>query len=74
MEHAGKKIDRASKNLMRSQVEDVLKIQREIDKKIDIYREETGINEYVNFWDDLKLKNNDTIKTISRFMVLKCNR
>ncbi len=71
---AGKKIDRASKNLMRSQVEDVLKIQREIDKKIDIYREETGINEYINFWDDLKLKNNDTIKTISRFMVLKCNR
>jgi len=72
--NAGGKIDRKQKNIMRSQLEQILELQKKIDNEIEKYRRESNINEYRRFWNDLKNKNNENVKTISRYMVLKCNR
>ncbi|NLO20978.1 MAG: hypothetical protein GX119_03125 [Syntrophomonadaceae bacterium] len=68
------RIDRQQKNAMRAQLEEVLAIHRSLDKKIDGYRKESTHSEYSRFWNELKHENNENIKNISRFMVLKCNR
>ncbi len=68
------KIDRQEKNIMRSQLEEILDIHRTLDKKIDNYREVSISSEYRRFWNELKNENMEKVKSISRFMVLKCNR
>jgi uncharacterized protein VirK/YbjX len=68
------RIERQQKNIMRSQLEEILAIHRTLEKKIDLYRKESTHSEYSRFWNDLRANNNENIKTISRFMVLKCNR
>ncbi len=68
------KIGRPEKNIMRSQLEEILAIHRNLDKKIDSYREASSNGEYRRFWKDLQEENTEKVKSISRFMVLKCNR
>ncbi len=68
------KIDRQQKNVMRSQLEEILTIHRNLNKKIEAFSKETTSSEYRRFWNDLKDQNGENVKTISRFMVLKCNR
>lgn len=68
------KIDRKQKNIMRAQIEDVLKMQKEINKKIESYAAQTEPPEYKKFWQELQTRNLETIKKVSRYMVAKCNR
>lgn len=68
------KINRQQKNLMRTQIEEVLQLQKDIDKKIDTYASTTEPQEYQKFWHELKTKNQETIQKVSRYMVAKCNR
>ena len=46
------RIDRKQKNIMRSQLEKVLEMQKEIDHKIDDFRKETEVPEYQQFWEN----------------------
>ena len=68
------RIDRKQKNIMRSQLEKVLEMQKEIDHKIDNFRNETEVPEYQQFWDELRTNNIETMQRLSRFMVRKCIR
>lgn len=68
------KIDRQQKNQMRARIEDILKLQKDIDKKIDEYAAQTEPAEYKKFWQELKTINLETIQKVSRYMVTKCNR
>ena len=68
------RIDRKQKNIMRSQLEKVLEMQKEIDHKIDNFRKETEVPEYQQFWEELRTNNIETMQRLSRFMVRKCNR
>jgi hypothetical protein len=68
------RIDRKQKNIMRSQLEKVLEMQKEIDHKIDDFRKETEVSEYQQFWEELRTTNIETMQRLSRFMVRKCNR
>jgi hypothetical protein len=68
------RIDRKQKNIMRSQLEKVLEMQKEIDHKIDSFRKETEVPEYQQFWEELRTTNIETMQRLSRFMVRKCNR
>ncbi|MGI5911291.1 MAG: hypothetical protein ACOX6E_01740 [Syntrophomonadaceae bacterium] len=71
---ANVKIERTQKNIMRNQLEEVLKKHHEINEKIDDFNKTTEVPEYQQFWQELKRTNSETIKTISRFAVRKCNR
>ncbi len=68
------RIDRKQKNIMRSQLEKVLEMQKEIDHKIDNFRKDTEVPEYQQFWEELRTTNVETMQRQSRFMVRKCNR
>ncbi len=68
------KIDRQQKNIMRSQLEEILVVHQNLDKKIEAFREESASSEYRRFWNELKEQNSEKVKNISRFMVMKCNR
>ncbi|KUG05189.1 hypothetical protein ASZ90_017375 [hydrocarbon metagenome] len=68
------RIDRQQKNIMRSQLEEVLTIHRNLDEKLAIFQQQSVNSEYRRFWNELKEQNSENVKTISRFMVLKCNR
>lgn len=68
------KIERRQKNIMRGQLEEVLQIQKDIDKKIDDFHEVTEVPEYQRFWQELKQTNSATIQKLSNYMVRKCNR
>lgn len=68
------RIDRKQKNIMRSQLEKVLEMQKIIDRKIDDFHKETEVAEYQQFWQELKNSNTETMQRLSRFMVRKCNR
>jgi hypothetical protein len=60
---------------MRSQVEQVLLLYRQIGEKVDTFSQDNKhISEYQKFWQGIKEHNTEQIKAISRFMVLKCNR
>ncbi|NLB88881.1 MAG: hypothetical protein GX790_06595 [Syntrophomonadaceae bacterium] len=68
------KIDRKQKNIMRAQIEDILKLQKDINAKIDTYAAQTEPPEYQKFWQELKTINLETIQKVSRYMIAKCNR
>ena len=68
------RIDRQQKNIMRSQLEEVLTIHRNLDEKLAVFQHQSANSEYRRFWNELKEQNSENVKTISRFMVLKCNR
>jgi len=68
------KINRQDKNLMRKQLEEILSIQKDLDKKINNYQQESVVEEYRGFWQELGQNNKDSIQRVSRYMVRKCNR
>jgi uncharacterized protein VirK/YbjX len=68
------KISRQDKNLMRKQLEEILSIQKDLDKKINNYQQESIVEEYRGFWQELGQNNKDSIQRVSRYMVRKCNR
>ncbi len=71
---ANVKIERRQKNIMRSQLEKVLEMQKEVEREIDDFHKETEVPEYQQFWQELKQNNTQTMQKLARFMVRKCNR
>lgn len=70
----GVKIERAEKNLMRSRLETVLQMHKELDGKIEEFEHGIQAEDYRRFWKELRANNSESIKTVSRYMVSKCNR
>lgn len=70
----GIKINRQQKNAMRMQLEKVLQMQKDLDKKIDNFQKDCEVDEYRKFWQEIKKQNKENILHVSRFMVRKCNR
>lgn len=68
------KVSRQDKNQMRKQLEEILSIRKALDQKINDYRQESIIEEYREFWQDMEKNNKEDIQKLSRFMVRKCNR
>jgi hypothetical protein len=69
-----KRIDRPIKNAMRARLEHILQHYREIAVSIDKFRVQTANEEYVRFWDQLQHDNDELMRNISRYMVMRCNR
>lgn len=68
------KIPRPQKDQMRQNLEVIIQMHKEIDQKIDVFKQETEVGEYQNYWSSLKSKTNENIQNISAYMVRKCNR
>ncbi len=68
------KVSRQDKNQMRKQLEEILSIRKALDQKINDYRQESIIEEYREFWQDMEKNNKEDIQKLSHFMVRKCNR
>lgn len=69
-----KKIDRPIKNAMRTRLEHLLQQYRQIATCIDDFKHQTACDEYAQFWDDLRRDNDEIMRVISKYMVLRCNR
>lgn len=70
----GVRIDRKDKNLMRSHLEQLLEMQKNLDKNISAFQTEIPVEEYKAFLGELKDINNQNMQVVSRYMVRKCNR
>ncbi|MDD2620354.1 MAG: hypothetical protein PHC92_06770 [Syntrophomonadaceae bacterium] len=70
----GVRIERKDKNRMRSNLEQLLRAQQELDKNIALFQEESPVEEYKSFLKELRASNSENMHTVSRFMVRKCNR
>lgn len=68
------RIDRVQKNLMRTRLEDVLAVHKDLEERIDTYLNDTEHEEYRQFWEQLAGGNRENIRVVSGFMVRKCNR
>jgi hypothetical protein len=68
------KIERKDKNQMRADLEAILEIYRKLEEQIDIYEAQTVPGEYRRFWRELHEENRQRIQTLSRYMVVRCNR
>lgn len=65
---------RQQKNLMRSQLEEILRVHQQLDSRISDYQQQTEYPEYNRFWQEMKERNQENIQVVSRYMVMKCNR
>ncbi len=68
------RIARPDKDKMRSHLEEILHMQKDLVKKIEFYTEEIGVAEYQAFWRDLSKSHNDLNRKVYNYMVRKCNR
>ncbi|MGI6452644.1 MAG: hypothetical protein ACOX0E_04055 [Syntrophomonadaceae bacterium] len=68
------KIERLKKNHMRNQLEEVLDMQKGLEKKIKECMSQTDVDDYQKFWETLLGANNENMRTVTRFMTIKCNR
>ena len=69
-----KRIARHIKNVMRARLEQILLSYREIADCIEEFRTETACDEYVQFWDELQRDNDEIMRNISKYAVMRCNR
>ena len=68
------RVSRQQKNLMRSQLEDILQVQQQIENQIEAYQQQTEYPEFNRFWNEIKQRNQENIQVVARYMVMKCNR
>ena len=68
------RINRPDKNRMRANLEEILLLQKQLEQRIDNFLQVETVETYQLFWQELKNLNNQNIKTISNYMVRKCNR
>ncbi|HHW61609.1 MAG TPA: hypothetical protein GX404_06865 [Syntrophomonadaceae bacterium] len=68
------RIDRAEKNRMRKQLEEIIHRYQAITEQIETYKKETKAQEYLDYWILLQSRNRDNIEDIGRFAARKCNR
>ena len=67
-------ISRSDKNRMRENLEEILLLQKEMEKRIDNFQQDELVKEYRLFWQELKSLYNQNLQTVSNYMVRKCNR
>jgi len=68
------RIPRPDKDRMRAQLEEILRLQKSLVEKIELFEPQTEVNDYQVFWRDLKNSHKDLNQRVSRYMVRKCNR
>lgn len=68
------RIDRTDKNRMRGNLEEILRLEKQIEKQIESYLQSETVEPYKNFWQDLKKQYHLNIQNTHNFMVRKCNR
>ncbi len=68
------RIARTDKNEMRARIEEVLKMYKDINGKIETYAAQAEVEEYKKFWQELMHDTRRMTDQISRYMVMKCNR
>lgn len=69
-----KRISREEKNFLRNELEGLLKQYREINQQISEIKKNITEDEYLDFLRKLRVRNNEIIQTLGRYMVRKCNR
>lgn len=68
------KIERKEKTVMRQHLERLAELQREMDRLTDNCSQEVEAAEYLKFLEDLKKRNQETMRIVTDYMVRKCNR
>ena len=68
------RIARVDKDKMRAQTEEILAMYKALAEKMEFYADQTEVEEYSTFWQDLINNNRRIISQLSRYMVMKCNR
>lgn len=68
------RIARADKNKMRAHLEELLRLQKELVKRMDDLAQETSVAEYQNFLRELSNHQSDLNRKVYNYMVRKCNR
>ncbi|QGU00563.1 hypothetical protein SYNTR_1969 [Candidatus Syntrophocurvum alkaliphilum] len=68
------KIGRKQKNIMRGHLEKIIKLHYEVNNYIEEHAKQTEVEEYKDFFQNIKDKNIQTVQLISKYMVRKCNR
>lgn len=68
------RIDRPDKNRMRSNLEEILLMQKQLEQRIDDYLQAETVENYRIFWQELKNHYHQSIQNTYNFMVRKCNR
>lgn len=69
-----KRIDRPIKNAMRARLDQILQQYREIANNIEDFRTQTACEEYAQFWEHLQRDNDEIMRNISKYVVMRCNR
>jgi hypothetical protein len=67
-------ISRSDKNRMRKNLDEILVLQKELEKRIAIFQKDELVEDYRLFWQELKNLYNQNTQTVSNYMVRKCNR
>lgn len=68
------RVERPDKNRMRKNLEDIQLLQKELEKRIEDFEQAETVEDYRLFWQALKNQYTQNIKTVSNYMVRKCNR
>ena len=68
------RIARVDKDKMRAQTEEILAMHKALVERIEFYADQTEVEEYNTFWQELINNNRRIMGQLSRYMVMKCNR
>ena len=74
MRSISKPLDRLEKNRMRKDLEEIYLLQKDLVEKINNFQQNESVDEYRHFWQELQDVHNQSIQTVARYMVRKCNR
>jgi len=68
------RVDRTEKNRMRTNLEEVFQLQKELEKRLNDFLQVETVDNYRLFWQELKNQQTENLHTIYNYMVRKCNR
>lgn len=71
---ANTRIARPVKNKMRTNLEEILKLQNDLMKNIERYAQEIEAEEYAVFLRELSQNQHELNRKVYNYMVRKCNR
>ena len=67
-------IDRQEKNRMRTSLEEIIRLQRELEQRVDELLAAETVENYRLYWQELKQYYADNRRSIHNYMARKCNR
>lgn len=59
---------------MRANLEEMLLLQKQLEKRIDDFLQAEAVENYRLFWQELKNQYQQSIQNTYNFMIRKCNR